>query len=161
MRKIHLALLGITAINCAVMMGYSIPVLLREANGLWPFDIRITGYSVEEANAYLATITEDGKQFYLTTQQRLDTFFPALFAATLIFTLYRLAPKLPALFLTPLAGALFDYYENTAVAEMLTSGSLDEGLVEATSLLTTLKFASITLSLVTILWLWQKRRSNG
>lgn len=159
--KFHLIIVAITALNYAMMTFYSMPLLFGAAEGLWPFDLRIMGYSAQDAVAYGAAITDEGRQFYVTTQQRLDTFFPALLALTFMLTLYRLAPKFPALFLTPLAGALFDYYENAAVREILLSPNPDAGLVEMASLLTSLKFASIALSLLAILWLWQKAKLNG
>ena len=159
--KFHKAILAITAINFAMMVFYTTPALIREAGGLLPFDLRLTGYSAAEAAAYLAAITDKGRTLYLTTQSMLDTFFPALLALSLMVTLYRFAPKWPALFLTPLAGALFDYYENASIHAILRSPAVDPGLVEMSSLLTSLKFASIALSLLAILLLWQRERANG
>ena len=158
LKKAHLAIMGITAINYLMMVTYATPILLKEAAGLWPFDIRITGYNQADAVAYLAAISEEGRQFYLITFRMLDTFFPALFAISLMVALYRLAPKLPVLFLTPLAGALFDYYENAAIGAILRSEVPDAALVEMASLLTGLKFASIALSALIILLLWQRRK---
>ena len=113
--KFHLTIVAITALNYAMMTFYSMPLLFGAAEGLWPFDLRIMGYSAQDAVAYGAAITDEGRQFYVTTQQRLDTFFPALLALTFMLT----------------------------------------------SLLTSLKFASIALSLLAILWLWQKAKLNG
>jgi hypothetical protein len=90
----------------------------------------------------------------------LDTFFPALFALSLMIALYRLAPKWPVLYLFPVTGALFDYYENAAVAQILLSNAPDKGLVEMASLLTGLKFASIAASLLAILWFWRKGKAD-
>ncbi len=158
--RAHLLVIGLTAINYAMMLVYSIPKLLSAADGLWPFDLRIMGYSVEDATQYVTTITPEGRLFYLEVQHMLDTFFPALFALTLMLTLYRLAPKLPALYLFPVAGALFDYYENAAVAQILLTNAPDRGLVEMASLLTGLKFAAIAISLLAILWLWRKSKAD-
>jgi len=91
----------------------------------------------------------------------LDTYAPALFALTLMVALYRLAPHLPALYLFPIAGALFDYYENAAVAQILLTNAPDKGLVDMASLLTGLKFASIAVSLLAILWFWRKGKADG
>jgi hypothetical protein len=144
-----------------MMLVYAIPKLMNAASGLWPFDMRITGYSVEDATEYVTTITNEGRLFYLEVQQMLDTFFPALLAISLMITLFRLAPKLPALYLFPISGALFDYYENTAVKQILLTSSPDQGLVEMASLLTGLKFASIAISLLVILWLWRRGKADG
>lgn len=157
----HLLIIGITALNYAAMLVYSIPKLVSAADGLWPFDLRIRGYSVEDATEYVTTITNEGRLFYLEVQQMLDTFFPALLAISLMITLFRLAPKLPALYLFPITGALFDYYENAAVAQILLTNAPDQGLVEMASLLTGVKFAAIAISLLAILWLWRKGKSNA
>jgi len=159
--RAHLLIIGLTALNYLMMLVYSIPKLLSEAGGLWPFDIRITGYSVEDATEYVTTITNEGRLFYLEVQQMLDTFFPALLAVTLMITLFRLAPKLPVLYLFPVTAALFDYYENAAVKQILLTSAPDQGLVEAASLLTGLKFAAIAISLLAILWFWRKGKADG
>lgn len=159
--RAHLLIIGLAAVNYAMMLIFSIPKLLSAADGLWPFDLRIIGYSVEEATQYVTTITPEGRLFYLEVQQMLDTFFPALLAISLMLTLYRLAPKLPAMFLFPASGALFDYYENASVAQILLTDAPEQGLVEVASLLTGLKFASIAISLLAILWFWQKGKADG
>lgn len=159
--RIHLSILAITAINFAMMLVYSTPRLLGAANGMLFFDLRIMGYSTEFATTYTNTISNEGRLFYLWQQSTLDTFFPALLALSLLLTLYRLAPRLPVLFLSPIAGALFDYYENAAVARILLGASPDEGLVKMASLLTSLKFASVALSLLAIIWLWRKGKPEG
>jgi len=159
--RAHLLIAAVTALNYAMMLAYSIPELLSAADGLWPFDLRIMGYSVEDATQYVTTITDEGRLFYLEVQQMLDTFFPGLFALTLVITLYRLASHLPALYLFPIAGALFDYYENAAVAQILLTNAPDQGLVEMASLLTGLKFAAIAISLLAILWFWRKGKADG
>ncbi len=158
--RAHLLIIGLTAVNYAMMLIFSIPKLLSAAGGMWPFDLRIMGYSVEYATEYVTTITPEGRLFYLEVQQMLDTFFPALLAVSLMLALYRLAPTLPVLFLFPASGALFDYYENASVAQILLTDAPDQGLVEVASLLTGLKFASIAISLLAILWMWQKGKKN-
>ncbi len=160
-RRIYLTILGMTAINYAMMLFFSLPVLVSEANGLWPFDARIFGYSVEQARIYISTISNEGLAFYLTTQSMLDFSFPALYALSLILTFYHLAPKLPVLYLLPLAAALFDYYENATVTRILLSAEPEAALVGLASLLTQLKYAAIALSLLAILWLWLKGKRDG
>ena len=161
LKRAHLMIIGLTALNYAMMLVYSGPKLLKAADGLWPFDMRIMGYSLEDATQYVTTITPEGRFFYLEVQQMLDTFFPALLALSLMITLYRLAPKLPVLYLFPITGALFDYYENAAVAQILLTNAPDKGLVEMASLLTGLKFAAIALSLLAILWFWRKGKADA
>ncbi|MCF6273594.1 MAG: hypothetical protein L3J37_10480 [Rhodobacteraceae bacterium] len=160
-KRFYHFVIGITVINYAMMLFYTTPILRAESGGLWPLGIRITGYDLADALAYNAALSDEGRQLYVTTQAMLDTLFPALLALTLMLTIYQLAPKLPALFLTPLAGALFYYYENAAINQILVGTGPDAGLVEMASLLTTLKFASIALSLMIILWLWRKGKARG
>ncbi len=159
--RAHLLIAGLTALNYALMLFYSMPKLLKEADGLWLFDIRIMGYTLEDATQYVTTITPEGRLFYLEVQQTLDAFFPALFALTLMVALYRLVPKLPVLFIFPISGALFDYYENAAVIQILLTDAPDQGLVEMASLLTGLKFASIAISLLAILWFWRTGKADA
>ena len=159
MNKLQKYVYGLTAVNYAMMLFYSIPKLLKAADWQVMFDLRFYGYSTQDAINYLAELNGEERLFYIEVQQMLDTFFPALLALSLIITLYRLAPKLPALFLTPLAGALFDYYENATVRQILLSEFPDPALVEMASLLTSLKFASIALSLMAILWLWRRGKA--
>lgn len=159
--RFYKAILAITALNFAMMAFYTTPILLSAADGQLPFDLRATGYSAADAVSYVAALSDSGKQLYLTTQTMLDTIFPALLALSLMLTLYRLAPQWPALFLTPVAGALFDYYENAAVREILLSAPPDAALVEMASLLTSLKFGSVVLSSIAILVLWRKGKANA
>jgi len=160
-KRFYLAVLAITAVNYAMMLFYSTPLLVDATNGLSPFDIRITGYTPEDARLYVTSITDAGRLFYLGTQSTLDTFFPALYTLSLILTIYQLAPRLPVLFLTPLAGMVFDYYENAAVREILRGTAPDPALVDMASLLTQLKYISIALSILLILWLWYRRQRGA
>jgi hypothetical protein len=157
----HLLIMGVTLLNFLMMLLYSSPKLMSAAGGRLLFDARIMGYSVEDATDYVTNITPEGRLFYFEVQQRLDNFFPALLAITLMITLYRLAPKLPVLYLFPISGAVFDYYENAAVAQIMLTDAPDKGLVAVASLLTGLKFASIAISGLAILWFWRKGKTDA
>ncbi len=159
--RAHLLIFGIMALDFLMMLLYPIPKLISAAGGLLPFDLRITGYTPADAARYLAALTDDDRLLYLQVQLRLDMFFPALLAVTLMLALYRLAPKWPVLYLFPISGALFDYYENAAIEQILLSNSAEPGLIGAASLLTGLKFASVALSLLAILWFWRKGKADG
>jgi hypothetical protein len=144
----------------ATMLVWSLPVVSRAAEGLAPFDMRPGGYSFAEAQAFLSALTPDGAGFYRDVQQTLDTFYPALLAATLFFAIAGLAPAgiggwrwLLALFAIP--GSAFDYLENAAVARMLAAGpdGLTPELVESASRWTLLKswFTTIAFALLAVL----------
>lgn len=109
------------------------PELHRLSGGLQPFDLRLTGYGPQEASTYLEALGAEGRQYYLTAQQRLDLFFPALLALTLVGALVRLVsgPVLWLLVAAALAGAGFDYLENAAVRGMLIGGTVGDLAIAA------------------------------
>ncbi len=121
-------LFAITAALYIVMIAWSLPEVSKAAGGLAPFDIRPHGYSLEEAKAFVAALSPDGKAFYLDVQERLDLFYPALLSATLFFAIYLLVPAgwgawRWVLALAAIPSAVFDYLENHAVAAMLGLGA--------------------------------------
>ncbi|MCP4237894.1 MAG: hypothetical protein GY770_30740 [Aestuariibacter sp.] len=133
-----------------------------------PFDLRPRGYSFEEAVEFLARLSTDGNLFYLEVQQYLDFAYPTLLAATLGFAIYLLAPRRwgslrLVLSFVAIPGAIFDYLENQAVAQMLRLNIEDvtSQLVETASRWTVLKSMSTTLAAVVLLiillwWAWQR-----
>jgi hypothetical protein len=57
------------------------------SGGLPVFDLRMGGYSLEEAKAFLSVLTPEARTTYLGPVAWLDTIFPALLAATLYVAL--------------------------------------------------------------------------
>jgi hypothetical protein len=57
------------------MMVLTVPVLLREAGGLKPFDFRPFGYSFHDVQTYLGAISEEGLATYLGLQHSLTWCF--------------------------------------------------------------------------------------
>lgn len=75
----------------AVMLGLltymnavTLPKISAAAEGLLPFDLRATGYSEAEAQAFLTALSPEGRALYQGTQHRLDTLYPPLLALVLI-----------------------------------------------------------------------------
>ena len=103
------------------MLAWSLPHLTALAGGLPMFDMRPGGYSELDARALLTALGVDGRTFYLGVQHRLDTVFPALEALALALTFPSLFPRLlaGALIAVSLAGTVFDWLENAAVAGLL------------------------------------------
>ena len=128
------------------MMGLSVPVLLQEAGGMVPFDLRPWGYSVSTVERYLVTISEEGLATYLGLQHQLDAIYPAVLAAMFISGFIRfLGPFLARLMsLVAVIGALADYGENLLVTRMLTK-PLSEEVVATASLLSMTKAGATTL----------------
>ena len=137
------------------MVFWSLPAITAGAGGLLPFDLRATGYSFDQARAFLAATSDETRAFYLNVQQGLDMAFPALMAVTLVMAfrfLFRGAVRLVLSSLAVLAAGL-DYLENAAVAVMLRAGAdgLNEAMVAAASRWTVLKSAIVTLVLIALL----------
>ncbi|MGR3660765.1 MAG: hypothetical protein ACU0CA_06180 [Paracoccaceae bacterium] len=115
-----------------------------------PFDMRLLGYTLQDAAQLLTALGEDGRNYYLMRQIPLDTAYPALLAMTLISTFYWLGLRLPYRRLVQvgvvlsLGAAFFDYAENLGIAAMiLTWSNLPQTVVYASS------FASVAKSLLT------------
>jgi len=152
------------------MLAWSLPKISADANGLMPFDMQPGGYTLEEAQAFLAALSDEGNAFYRNVQHMLDRVFPFFESLAVGWAIYLLAP--PAWWRWPLAltafpGMIFDYYENAHVAVMLLAGAngLTAYMVNMASFYTQLKSAFVTLSLVVliamIVWWFVRRRQSG
>lgn len=155
----------------AVMLLWTLPTISAAAGGLAPFDMRPMGYSFEEAKAFLAALSAEGKELYLRTQHMLDLFYPALLAVTLILATILLTGSgwLRWLLIVPaVAGMVFDYMENFAVGRMLEHGpdGITEALVSDASLWTLLKSVFTTVSMLAVIalviaWFAGRRRARA
>jgi len=152
-----------------VMVLWSLPRIAAEAGGQPAFDLRPTGYSFEEAKAFLAALTPEGKRVYAEIQHRLDLVYPALLAATLFFAIVAISPtnwgamRYVLALIAPL-GMVFDYLENAAVARMLDAGAegLTPEMVAQASRYTIIKSAATSAAFVLLLVLlalafWRRR----
>lgn len=153
-RALFWLLAATTAAVYAAMPFWSLPGIAEAAGGLMPFDLRPLGYTPAEARAFLSDLSDDGRDFYLTIQHRLDLAFPALLAATLAWIAFRLNPPgWRAVRWTIAAAALFgmfaDYAENAAVAALLSSppDAVTDAAIAAASRWTVLKSLGATLAM--------------
>jgi hypothetical protein len=154
------------------MLTWTLPAITAEAGGAPPFDMRPFGYTAEEARAFLAALTESGRDLYLHVQHRLDMAYPALLASTLGLGILLLCPQQAgkwkwALVLAAIPGSLFDYLENVLVARLLKSAPefVDAELIAAASRATVLKSLFTTLAMIVLLvlfarWLYQLRTAD-
>lgn len=154
------ALIAATVAVYLAMVLWTLPRITGEAGGLLPFDLRPTGYSFDDARAFLAALSPEGTSLYLGAQHSLDSAYPALLAATLFFAILMAAPRRPAVLRTVMAmtavpGMMFDYLENGAVARMLNLGTagLTPEAVAGASRWTVLKsgFTSLAMLLLLVL----------
>ena len=174
-RILFWALFAVTLIVYGVMIGWSLPTVSAAAGGLVPFDLRLNGYGLADAQQFLSALSADGAEFYRDVQHRLDIAYPALSALTMFFALAALLPARLgrwryAIALPALATAVFDYIENGVVDRMLEAGAggLTAELVAAGNTATQLKAMSTTIVMTAILMLliwrcirWLARRRLG
>ncbi len=147
------------ALAYGVLVGWFGPQVQMAAGGLTPFDLRATGYGLDDARAFLTALTPEGRDVYLGPVRINDTIFPILFTATLILPVRRWARGwwVPAL-----AYGVLDLAENWAVARMLVAGpGVEAGPVALASALTMAKFAAVAAAVVIGLWgLWAAWRAR-
>lgn len=161
MKVAYWTLFSVTMALYATILCWSLPQVAAAAGGLVPFDLRPTGYSVDEALAFLGALTPAGSAFYKGTQHLIDTVYPPLMSLTLFFAIAALAQRLgnwrwllaaPAL---PIAA--FDLAENWAVDRMLDAGAtgVTPQLVAEASLYTVLKsdLSTLTMSILLVVLL--------
>ncbi|MFK7860909.1 MAG: hypothetical protein AB8B64_18975 [Granulosicoccus sp.] len=153
--KIYWVVVAATVTNYLTMVLWSLPLISEMAGGSVPFDMRPGGYSLDDARAFLTAITDEGRDFYLNTQQYLDWFYPTLMAITIAIPLACLVPRYWGWALAALAiaaGAL-DHLENSAVAVMLRvePDALTEAMVSTASNWSLAKSISTTIALVALL----------
>jgi hypothetical protein len=159
-RLLFWALVALTLTTYAAMLTWSLPTLSAAAGGLAPFDMRPGGYGLAEAEAFLRALTPDGRHFYKTVQHRLDIAYPGLLALTLFLAIVGAAPRRFGLWryalATPAIGvAVFDWFENAAVAGMLRAGvdGLTGAMVASASTWTVLKSGATTLTMTILVGL--------
>lgn len=147
-------LVAATGAIYAAMALWSLPRISDAAGGLMPFDLRPFGYTETEAREFLHRLSDDGRAFYLTVQHRLDLAFPALLAATLAWTAFRLPPPgwravRWVLVVAAIGGMVADYSENAAVAAMLSAApdAVAAGQIATASRWTLLKSLGATLAM--------------
>ncbi len=147
-----------------LMLFWSIPTITAAAGGLAPFDMRPLGYSAAEAQAFLTALSDEGRQFYLAVQLRLDLVYPALLGLMLITGYQRVfpAPWATVFSVVALTMVSADYLENYMVAAMLRSGAAPSeiNMVSLASLFTVCKSVAAVVSFSALLIgaVWQMRR---
>lgn len=101
------------------------PRIEELSGGLCLLDMRVAGYSFDEAKDFVAAIGEEGTALYLGPQLWLDMIFPPLLGAILFLSYRWLFPGLPGQVIgtVSLTSIVVDYLENAAVAAMLRAGA--------------------------------------
>lgn len=148
-------LLVASGIMWAVIFFGTLAHLQRLAGGAAPFDIRPFGYSYREAHAFLASIGEAGRAYYLSPELVLDSFYPLLYTVSCALALWwltmpgRLYAGAPALrwrltlVALPIVMACLDGIENVSIARMIWNWpDLSPELVQIASAATRLKLVA-------------------
>ncbi|MHA6266128.1 hypothetical protein [uncultured Aliiroseovarius sp.] len=165
-----LAFAAATVVYLAMVL-WALPIISGDAGGLMPFDLRPFGYTTDEARMFLSALGDTGRAQYLGPQHKLDTLYPGLLALSLILAYFLLFPPRWAIGFASIAalGAIFDWNENSAVADLLRLGvdRIDEEVVSIAALFTMLKSVTVTVALSIFLAgvmfaVWQRwRRQTG
>ena len=141
-KKIFIAALIVsgvlTVLICLIMNMVLIPKIEAGNPPMRAFDMCSTGYSAEQARAFVLWLSDDAKATYLNAQLPLDFFYPIAYAA--FFALLWLAvggKKWGIAF--PVALALFDYIENSLVIVMLKNASFADSVAKIASVATVIK----------------------
>lgn len=136
---------------------------LTPAPGWSVFDARVFGYDLDYARGYIAALRETGGiDVYLGRQRMLDTVFPALLTAVLL-VLFRARFRGAVQVVLGLLALVYlgaDYLENIRVAEMLRTPSqaLNKQTVDAASLATIVKYATLVPCLIAALVVYVQGR---
>ena len=146
---------------------------IQAISGQVPFDMRPFGYGPIEAATLLDSLGAEGREYYLSRQITLDTFYPAMLALTLISTILWFGQRMPNRRLIHIGvalsagSALLDYVENLGILTMIRSWpEVSVPLVYAVSTATILKSIATALAVVLVLlvgfnWArqWKSRHS--
>ncbi|MCG9751888.1 hypothetical protein L1D54_15480 [Vibrio brasiliensis] len=156
--KLVLVLFVLTNLIYAVILGYSIPLVLSFSSESVLFDMSPTGYSYAEATELLQSLGLEGRNSYLTVQLPIDLVYPLMFAVSyalmITWILKQFLPKQSRLFFVafiPVLAGVFDYLENASIALMLNRfPSVSETLVTSASSFTIAKSVLTTLFFVVL-----------
>jgi hypothetical protein len=148
----------------AVMLLWTLPFIIAEAGGQFPFDLRPLGYEHAEAVAFLSALSEAGLARYAGMQHVLDAIFPPLLFATLAIALWHLSddlvrPTRIALIVVAAIGMGADGFENVAVRDMLAAGpdGVTPEMVARASFLTVAKWSANLVALLSVAVLLARR----
>lgn len=158
--KLYWLIVALTLAIYATMITRSLPYIAGQARGKLPFDMRSTGSTRAEAQAFLTALSDQGRLFFLTTQHRLDLIYPALRALVLTgagrgLTQNGYRPIAFVIGFAAFLGAGANFTGNIRVAAMLRAApeALDAALVESARFATLIKSATTTVAMVLVLGL--------
>lgn len=155
-----------------LMMLFTFPRINAQL-GTEAFDLKATGYTVEEATAMLQNLDQETIDLYLFPQLfLLDVLYPLLLALLLSALIIRLSGLIKLstdhgfsnIYLLPFLAMLLDYGENILIALMITNPNpVSESIIKTSGLFTQLKSGTTTLCWLVVIVLfvvWLVRRKT-
>ncbi len=169
---------GLAAVGCglaAATVYYLMTTVtlshLEAISGHVPFDMRPSGYGLQDATALLDGLGAQGRSYYLTRQIPLDTVYPALLALTLVTTICWLGRRIPKSRLVrvgvaiSVGSALFDYVENLGIIAMIWSwpdvSALNVYAATTATILKSVLTTSAVLLTLCIGFVWMRQPKRG
>jgi len=150
------------AVVSYLLLSYLVLVELKPlAGGLQHFDMRLFGYSEQEANTYFQALTLEGHALFYGPVWLLDTIFPISFTGFLILVSLRYGRGV-LLWVGVLLAVLycgFDLGENWSTRQVLNRAMrVDPTQVALASALTISKFATVFLAILVAFLNWRSGR---
>ncbi|SMD31751.1 hypothetical protein SAMN04488029_0088 [Reichenbachiella faecimaris] len=174
-KRVILVLFVVAHLVLLLMMLFTFPRINAQLE-TEAFDLKATGYTVEEATAMLQKLDQATINLYLFPQLfLLDVLYPFLLALLLSTLIIRLSglikmrahPLLSHLYLLPFLAMALDYAENVSIALMITNTSqISAGTIQTASLFTQLKSGITTICWLVVIilffvWLVNRKRSSA
>jgi hypothetical protein len=164
LRRSAVTLCAVSAVLFAVMIVLEFFYFQRLSGGLSSLDIRLTGFSSDDAVAWLTALGEPGREAVLVWHySSFDLFFPAVFGLALLGVFLNIASRSPVLALRSrraqlAAGTLIvlpyvvsNYAQNLFIVRMLSDPSAASiWLTSVTSVLVMAKFVFALAAMVVI-----------
>lgn len=160
LKPFHKALIALTLVTLAtyvLLVGLGSAHLMLGAERLWPFDMRVLGYSQADAKAYLSLLSPEQGQFYIGTLRRIDTAFPMLLGLWMGTCLWATTGNLHPwsrviLLVVPASYTVMDLCENALVADLVQGFQTwpNPELVALASSYTVTKFVTLAVALALV-----------
>ncbi len=160
MTRLSALIAALTAATYVVLVWMQIFQVKPHAGGNLPLDLRLLGYTPDDARAFLQHLDPMGRMIYQNQVRWVDTVFPVLLAFVLgrmtFLTSFQFHLWSRVVLLVPIAGyVVMDLCENALIQELLRAGMAD--FSQETALLasqfTTTKFVLLSVSIALVLWL--------
>lgn len=160
MTRLSALIAALTAAAYVVLVWMLVFQVKPHAGGNLPLDLRLLGYTPDDARAFLQHLDPMGRMIYQNQVRWVDTVFPVLLAFVLgrmtFLTSFQFHLWSRVVLLVPVAGyVVMDLCENALIQELLRSEMADfsQETANLASQFTTTKFVLLSVSVALVLWL--------